>query len=143
MTHEINREVITINDLKEVQSYSTTIPLELNKLKEKTTYANKIYKIFDEFSAKIDYIQFQQKMNLVRGSIQLDKKKEQLAEEQFEKTNELIENINDLEVNIKELSKYNEETKLNQLRQWKIISKIDSRNSKQMLLYVQRKRNII
>ena len=93
-------------------------------------------------------------MNLVRGStsinnikeeklIQSDKKKEQLAEEQFEKANELIENINDLEVNIKELSKYNEETKPNQLRQWQIISKIYSRNTKQMTLYVQRKRMII
>jgi len=78
-------------------------------------------------------------MNLVRGStsinnikevklIQLDKKKEQLAEEQIEKINELIENINELEANIKELSKYNEETKLNRLRQRQIISKIDSRN---------------
>ena len=82
-------------------------------------------------------------MNLVRGSIQLDKKKEQLAEEQIEKVNELIENINELEENIKELSKYYEETKLNLLRQWKIISKIDSRNSNQMVLSVQRKRNII
>ena len=32
MTHEINREIITINDLKEVQSYITNIPLGLNKL---------------------------------------------------------------------------------------------------------------
>ena len=95
MTHEINREVITINDLKEVQSYSTTIPLELNKLKEKTTYVDKIYKILDEFNAKIDYIQLEQKMNLVRGSIQLDKKKEQLVEEQIEKANVLIESINE------------------------------------------------
>ena len=63
-----------------------TIPLELNKLKEKTTYVDKIYKILDEFNVKLDYIQFQQKMNLMRGStsinikeeklIQLDKKKE-------------------------------------------------------------------
>ena len=75
MTHEINREVITINDLKEVQSYIATIPLELNKLKEKTADVDKIYKILDEFNVKLDYIQFEQKMNLVRGSIQLDKKK--------------------------------------------------------------------
>ena len=34
-------------------------------------------------------------MNLIRDSIQLDKKKEQLAEEQIEKVNELIENINE------------------------------------------------
>ena len=95
MTHEINREVITINDLKEVQSYNKTIPLELNKLKEKTTYVDKIYKILDEFNAKIDYIQFEQKMNLVLGSIQLEKKKEQLSKEQIEKVNELIENINE------------------------------------------------
>ena len=52
-----------------------TIPLELNKLKEKTTYVDKIYKILDEFNAKLDYIQFEQKMNLVRSKIQLDKKK--------------------------------------------------------------------
>ena len=52
-----------------------TVPLELNKLKEKTTYVDKIYKILDEFNVKLDYIQFEQKMNLVRGSIQLDKKK--------------------------------------------------------------------
>ena len=135
MTHEINREVITLNDLKEVQSYNKTIPLELNKLKEKTTYVDKIYKILDEFNAKIDYIQLEQKMNLVRGLIQLDKKKEQLAEEQIQNINELIENINELESNIKEL--------LNQIRQWKNISKIDSRNSKQMVLYVKRKRNIM
>ena len=124
-----------------------TIPLELNKLKEKTTDVDKIYKMLDEFNAKLDYIQFEQKMNLLQGStdinnikeeklIQLDKKKEQLAVEQIRKVNELIENINELEVNIKELAKYNEET-------WQIISKIDSGNSKQMVLYVQRKRNII
>ena len=122
MAHEINREVITINDLKEVQSYIATIPLELNKLKEKTADVDKIYKILDEFNVKLDYIQFEQRMNLMRGPtdinnikeeklIQLDKKKEQLAEEQIEKVNELIENINELEANIKELAKYNEETK--------------------------------
>ena len=75
MAHEINREVITINDLKEVQSYIATIPLELNKLKEKTADVDKIYKILDEFNVKLDYIQFEQKMNLVRSKIQLDKKK--------------------------------------------------------------------
>ena len=86
----------------------------------------------DKFNVKLDYIQFEQKMNFVRGStnldnikeeklIQLNKKKEQLAEEQIEKVNELIENI-------KELYKYKEETKPNQIRQWQIISKIDSRN---------------
>ena len=52
-----------------------TIPLELNKLKDKTTYVDKIYKILDEFNVKLDYIQFEQKMNLVRSKIQLDKKK--------------------------------------------------------------------
>ena len=31
-----------------------TIPLELNKLKEKTTYVDKIYKILDEFNVKLD-----------------------------------------------------------------------------------------
>ena len=65
-----------------------------------------INKILDEFNVKLDYIQFEQKMNLVRGStnlnnikeeklIQLDKKKEQLAEEQIEKVNSLIESINE------------------------------------------------
>ena len=53
-----------------------TIPLELNKLKEKTTYVDKIYKILDEFNAKLDYIQFQQKMNLVRGSTSINNIKE-------------------------------------------------------------------
>ena len=83
-----------------------TIPLELNKLKEKTTYVDKIYKILDEFNAKLDYIQFEQKMNLVRGStsinnikeeklIQLDKKKEQLTEEQNAKVNESTESVNE------------------------------------------------
>ena len=38
-----------------------TIPLELNKLKEETTYVDKIYIILDEFNAKLDYIQFEQK----------------------------------------------------------------------------------
>ena len=52
-----------------------TIPLELNKLKEKTTYVNKIYKILDEFNVKLDYIQFEQKKLLVQSKIQLDKKK--------------------------------------------------------------------
>ena len=52
-----------------------TIPLELNKLKDKTTYVDKIYKILDKFNVKLDYIQFEQKMNLVRSKIQLDKKK--------------------------------------------------------------------
>ena len=37
-----------------------TIPLELNKLKVKTTEIDKIYKILDEFNVKIDYIQFEQ-----------------------------------------------------------------------------------
>ena len=76
--------------------------------------------MLDEFNIKLDYIQLEQKMNLVRGStdinnikkeklIQLDKKKKQLGEEQIKKVNELIENINELESNIKEL--------LNQIRQ--------------------------
>ena len=108
----------------------------------------------DEFNVKLDYIQFEQKINLVRGSIginnikeekliQLDKKKEQILEEHIEKVNELIENINELEANIKELAKYNEETKAESAKTMEVISKIDSRNSKQMALYVQRKRNII
>ena len=37
-----------------------TITLELNKLKEKTTDVDKIYKILDEFNVKLDYIQFEQ-----------------------------------------------------------------------------------
>ena len=37
------------------------IPLELNKLKEKTTDVDKIYKILDEFNVKLDYIQFDEK----------------------------------------------------------------------------------
>ena len=44
-----------------------TIPLELNKLKEKTTDVDKIYKMLDEFNVKLDYIQLEQKMKLVRG----------------------------------------------------------------------------
>ena len=77
MTHEINREVITINDLKEVQSYITNIPLELNKLIQKTTDVDKIYKMLDEFNVKLDYIQFEQKINLVRGSIGINNIKEE------------------------------------------------------------------
>ena len=52
-----------------------TIPLELNILKEKTTDVDKTHKILDEFNVKLDYIKFEQKMNLVRSKIQLDKKK--------------------------------------------------------------------
>ena len=37
-----------------------TIPLELNKLKDKTNDADKIYKILDKFNVKLDYIQFEQ-----------------------------------------------------------------------------------
>jgi len=80
---------------EKAKDLNSTIPLKLNKLKEKTTDVDKIYKILDEFNAKIDYIQFEQKMNLVLGSIQLEKKKEQLSKEQIEKVNELIENINE------------------------------------------------
>ena len=54
-----------------------TIPLELNKLKEKTTDVDKIYKILDEFNVKLDYIQFEQKINLVRGSIGINNIKEE------------------------------------------------------------------
>ena len=67
MAHEINREVITINDLKEVQNYIATIPLELNKLKERTVQVEEIYNILDGFNVKLDYIQFEQRMNLMRG----------------------------------------------------------------------------
>ena len=73
--------------LEKAKVLNGTIPLELNKLKEKTTNVDKIYKILDEFNIKIDYIQFEQKMNLMQSStninnikeeklIQLDKKKE-------------------------------------------------------------------
>ena len=75
MAHEINREVITINDLKEVQSYIATIPLELNKLKEKTADVDKIYKILDEFNVKLDYIQCKQMMDLFRCSTRINKTK--------------------------------------------------------------------
>ena len=91
---------------EKAKDLNSTIPLELNKSKEKTTYVDKIYKILDEFNVKLDYLQFEQKMNLVRGStdinnikeeklIQLDKKKEQLTEEQNAKVNELIESVNE------------------------------------------------
>ena len=53
-----------------------TVPLELNELKEKTTYVDKIYKILDEFTVKLDYIQFEQKMNLVQGSTSINNIKE-------------------------------------------------------------------
>ena len=52
------------------------IPLELNKLKDKTTDVDKIYKILDEFNIKIDYIQFEQKMNLMQGSTSINNIKE-------------------------------------------------------------------
>ena len=52
------------------------IPLELNKLKDKTTDVDKIYKILDEFNIKIDYIQFEQKMNLLQGSTSINNIKE-------------------------------------------------------------------
>ena len=52
------------------------IPLELNKLKDKTTDVDKIYKILDEFNIKIDYIQFEQKMNLMQGSPSINNIKE-------------------------------------------------------------------
>ena len=48
------------------------IPLELNK----TTDVDKIYKILDEFNIKIDYIQFEQKMNLMQGSTSINNIKE-------------------------------------------------------------------
>ena len=45
-----------IEDLREkAKDLNSTIPLELNKLKEKTTYVDKIYKILDEFNVKLDY----------------------------------------------------------------------------------------
>ena len=53
-----------------------TIPLELNKLKDKTTDVDKIYEILDEFNAKIDNIQLEQKMNLVQGSTSINNIKE-------------------------------------------------------------------
>ena len=38
-----------------------TIPLELNKLKEKAIDVDKIYKILNEFNVKLDYIQLEEK----------------------------------------------------------------------------------
>ena len=54
-----------------------TVPLELNKLKEKTTYVDKIYKILDEFNVKLDYIQLEEKYELVRGSTDINNIKEE------------------------------------------------------------------
>jgi hypothetical protein len=54
-----------------------TIPLELNKLKEKTTDDDKIYKILDEFNVKLDYIQLEEKYELVRGSTDINNIKEE------------------------------------------------------------------
>ena len=55
-----------------------TIPLELNKLKEKTTDVDKIYKILDEFNVKLDYIQLEEKKyELVRGSTDINNIKEE------------------------------------------------------------------
>ena len=123
MTKEITREVNTINDLKEVQTYIDSIPMEMQKLKDQTVQADELYNILDSFEVKLDYIQFELRMNLMRGPtdientkheklIQLEKKKELLSQEQIEKVNELIENINNLDANIKELAKYNTESKL-------------------------------
>ena len=39
---------------EKAKDLNSTIPLELNKLKEKTTDVDKIYKILDEFNVKLD-----------------------------------------------------------------------------------------
>ena len=78
----------------------------------------------------------------MRGSIQLDKKKEQLAKEQIEKVNELIKNKNEWEENIKELSKYNEEIKPNQLRQWKLYQR-STRGIQSRWYYMFKEREIL
>ena len=54
-----------------------TIPLELNKLKEKAFDVDKIYKILDEFNVKLDYIQLEEKYELVRGSTDINNIKEE------------------------------------------------------------------
>ena len=61
---------------EKAKDLNCTIPFELNKLEEKTTYVDKIYKILDKFNVKLDYIQFEQKMNLVRGSTSINNIKE-------------------------------------------------------------------
>ncbi len=61
---------------EKAKDLNSTIPLKLNKLKEKTTDVDKIYKILDEFNIKIDYIQFEQKMNLMQGSPSINNIKE-------------------------------------------------------------------
>ena len=45
---------------EKAKNLNGTIPLELNKLKDKTNDADKIYKILDKFNVKLDYIQFEQ-----------------------------------------------------------------------------------
>ncbi|MCQ2818128.1 MAG: hypothetical protein MJ252_12755 [archaeon] len=128
MIKEITAEVKDINDLKNVQQYIEELPMKLQKTAEQTTVCNELYKILDEFNVKLDYIQFQQKMDLIRGPtdventkhdklIHLEKKKEQLAEEQVADVNALKEEVADLEANIRELSTYKEENKLEKAKE--------------------------
>jgi len=49
----------------------------LNKLKEKAFDVDKIYKILDEFNVKLDYIQLEEKYELVRGSTDINNIKEE------------------------------------------------------------------
>lgn len=128
MTKEITAEVVTINDLKNVQNFIDSIPTEIQKLSEQTNQANVVYKILEKFYVKLDYIQFQQKMDLIKGPTdientkndklnQLTKKKEILAEEQEEDIKQLHSNIKDLEANIFELEHYKEEKELLQAKE--------------------------
>lgn len=90
----------------------------MKKLQEKTQQADELYQILDDFTVKLDDMQFEQRMVLIgkpteventknEKVIQLEKKKEQLAEDQKEQVTELQDNIEGLDKNIKQLAEYN------------------------------------
>jgi dynein heavy chain len=119
---KIQKEIKTIADLVSVQGDMEQIETELQKLKEKTVEVDEINSILDSFNVQIDSIEFEYKLQLIGGptdientrtstNIILDKKKDQLYEEQIENQNKLIEEVMDLKGNIMNFETYINEEK--------------------------------
>ena len=112
MRKEITKEIENIDDLVAVKNFIEEVDSMQEQLKDKIDEVNLIYDILDEFKVNIEYAQFTFRSQMAGGPADiktainsifysLEKKNDQLYEEQVENQKKLDDEIDTLKKNLK------------------------------------------
>jgi dynein heavy chain len=114
---KITNEIITIQDLIELQNYIAELPLEMQRIRDRCNEVDELYGMLDGLQVHLDTIQFYNKMDIIGGptdientikamNVVLEKKKDELYKEQLANQDKLKDDLDLLISNIKAISGY-------------------------------------